>query len=322
MISILMIVFQVEQYVARAIESVLAQDYTDFELIIVIGEDSKDRCEEICREYAAKDSRIKIVVAPPKGPADARNHGLAEVRGDYLGFVDADDYIEPDMFSSMLKNMKDTNSDIAVCGRFYEYQNKTLQDPDGKPVVYTADDALKVTLNGDGFFLHCWDKLFSKKIFEGLHFRTDIQVEDRIIVDKLLGKADRVVYDSTPKYHFRERSGSLSKKSGMVRKNVEANELMQAFLLENHPAVRSECQRFMLYEYITAVQNELVSVDTNKKDLREYQGKVRSLVKEKNELVGRNLKFKAWLSIYTPHLLGLYTSVRQKNVANDLVRFP
>lgn len=322
MISILMIVYDVEQYVAKAIESVLDQTYKDFELILVIGEGGKDNCEAICRDYAAKDNRIKIVIAPPKGPADARNKGLAVVTGDYLGFVDADDYVEPDMFESMMKNLEDTGADIAVCGRFYEFQNKTLSDKEGTPIVYTGEEAIKVTLSGEGFFLHCWDKLFTKKIFEDLYFRTDIAVEDRIIVDKLLSKADKVVYDSTPKYHFRERFGSLSKKSGMVRKNVEGNEIMQDFILNNHPNIKNECNRFMLYEYITAVQNELTVEDTNKEDLLEYRNKVKALYKENNPFVARTIKIKATMAIYFPFLLKMYTSSMKTKVKNDYVRFP
>ena len=322
MISILMIVYEVEQYVAKAIESVLNQDYKDFELILVIGEGGKDRCEEICREYAKKDSRIKIVIAPPKGPADARNQGLAVVSGDYLGFVDADDYVEPDMFSSMIRNIENSGADIAVCGRFYEFQNVTLKDEARGPVVYTAEEALKVTLSGDGFFLHCWDKLFAKKIFKDLYFRTDIQVEDRIVVDKLISKADKIVYDSTPKYHFRERFGSLSKSGGMTRKNVEANELMQDFLNKNHPSLKDETGRFMLYEYITAIQNELVSDRPSRSDIKEYQRNVYRLYKDNNPLVGRSLKVKSLLAMHFPYILKIYTKSRQSKVAQDLKRFP
>lgn len=322
MISILMIVYDVEQYVSQAIESVLNQTYKDFELILVIGEGGKDKCEEICRQYADKDSRIKIVIAPPKGPADARNQGLAVVTGDYLGFVDADDYIEPDMFSSMIENMESTGADIAVCGRFYEFTNKTLKDETSTPKVYTSEEALKITLSGEGFFLHCWDKLLSKKIFEDLYFRTDIRVEDRIVVDKLISKADKIVYDSTPKYHFRERYGSLSKGGGMTRKNVEANELMQEFLLENHPSLLNETNRFMRYEYITAIQNELVCDKPSKSDIKEYQGKVKKLSKLNNPLVGRSLKIKTILAVYFPMLLKIYTKSRQSKVAQDLKRFP
>lgn len=322
MISIIMIVYNVEQYLSRAIESVLNQDYEDIEPIIVVSTGGKDNCHQICKEYAAKDKRIKLIECPPRGSADARNRGLEAVTGEYLGFVDADDYIEPDMFSSMLKNLEETGSDIAVCGRFYEYENKTLKDPKGQPKVYSTDEAIAVTLSNEGFFLHCWDKLFTRKVFEGLHFRTDVYVEDRIVVDKLLSKADKVVYDSTPKYHFRERSGSMSRVSGMVRNNVEANELMQDFLMENHPAVANECNRFMLYEYITSIQNELVAKDSNKKDIKEYQGKVKELMKKNNPLVPKSLKIKAMMAIYCPLILKIYTDKRQKTVGEELVRFP
>lgn len=322
MISILMIVYDVERYVAQSIESVLAQDYKDFELILVIGEGGKDKCESICREYAKKDERIKIVIAPPKGPADARNQGLKVATGDYLGFVDSDDYIEPDMFSSMIKNIEETGADIAVCGRFYEFENKTLKDEPSDRRVLNSDEALAVTLSHEGFFLHCWDKLFSKKVYEGLYFRTDVAVEDRIVTDKLISKADKIVYDSTPKYHFRERSGSLSKKSGMVRKNVVANELMQDFILTNHPGISNECQAFMLYEYITAIQNELLAEDSNKDDLKEYTDKVKKLYKQVNPLVGKSLKIKAVLAIYFKGILKAYTRAHQNSTKEELKRFP
>ncbi len=315
-----MIVYDVERYVAKSIESVLDQTLKDFELIIVCGH-GNDRSEEICEEFAAKDSRIRLITCPANGIADARNRGMAEVKGDYLGFVDSDDYVEPQMFESMLANIEKYDADIAVCGRFYEYVNKTLQDEKKEPSVMTGSEAIAVTLGHDGFFLHCWDKLFSRKIFEGLTFRTDITVEDRIVVDRLLSKADRVVYDPTPMYHFRERSGSNSKRMGMVQKNVEANLLMEEFLKEHHPELSDELVNFMLYEYVTAIQNCLTG-GGSKKDIGDYRKKVRELSKAGSPLVNRSLKIKAVMALYAPYLLKAYTKSRQKNVAAQLERFP
>ncbi len=321
MISIIMIVYDVEQYVEQSIKSVLAQTYEDFELIIVAGH-GNDRSEEICREYAAKDSRIKLITCPANGIADARNRGMAEVSGDYLGFVDSDDYIEPDMFESMMDNIRKYDADIAVCGRFYEFKNRALSDTPAEPKVLSASEALAVTLGHDGFFLHCWDKLFSRKVFSGLTFRTDITVEDRIVVDRLLSKADKVVYDPTPKYHFRERSGSNSKRSGMVKKNVEANLLMEEFLNAEHPELSDECNRFMLYEFVTAVQNELACGKADKEDLKCYTAKVRQLLLADNPLVGRSLKIKAFMALHMKPLLAAYTKMRQSRASAELERFP
>ena len=301
-----MIVYNVEPYVEQSIKSVLDQTYKDIELIIVAGHGT-DASEEICRRYAKLDPRIKLITGEAKGIADARNQGLAEVTGDWLGFVDSDDYIEPDMFRRMLDNMTKYDADISVCGRFYEYVGKTLSDSPAEPVVLDATQALSVTLGHEGFFLHCWDKLFSRKVFEGLYFRTDITVEDRIVVDRLLSSADRIVYDPTPMYHFRERKGSCSKKSGMVRKNVEANLLMEEFLTKEHPELANECNRFMLYEFITALQNELVSDEPDKEDIKEYTKKIAVLAGAKNPLIGRQLRIKTFMALYMPGLLKMYT---------------
>ena len=319
MISIIMIVYDVEKYVEQSIKSVLDQTYRDIEVVIV-ADHGTDRSEEICERFAAKDSRIKLITGDAKGIADARNRGLAEATGDYIGFVDSDDYIEPDMFERMLGLIEEFDADIAVCGRFYEYKNATLQDEARPPKVMTGSEAIAVTLGHDGFFLHLWDKLFKRQIIEGTHFRTDITVEDRIVTDKLLSKAKRVVYDPTPKYHFRERSGSNSKRRGMVRKNVEANLLMEEFLGKEHPELAKECNAFMLYEFITAIQNEIVCDTPDKSDIKEYKDKVRSLL-AKEYGISKTLKVKAILALYFPLVLKAYTKRQQGKVSDELERF-
>ena len=321
MISIIMIVYDVEKYVEQSIKSVLAQTYKDIELILVVGH-GPDRSEEICRKYADMDPRIKLIAGDANGIADARNQGMAAVSGDYLGFVDSDDYIEPEMYERMLERIQTYDADIAVCGRFYEYMNTTLSDTPGDPVVLTSKEALSVTLSHEGFFLHCWDKLYSRKIFEGLIFNTEVTVEDRIVVDRLISKADRIVYDPTPLYHFRERSGSNSKRSGMIRNNIEADLLMEKFLHEEQPSLSGECNRFMLYEYITAIQNELTSDVPSKDDVKNYREGVKRLLDTKEPLFGRTLKLKAYLALYAPALLKYYTERHARRVSTQLERFP
>ena len=321
MISIIMIVYDVEKYVEQSIKSVLAQTYRDIELVIVATE-GDDASTDICRKYAEEDARIKLIVAPKRGIADARNRGMEAVTGDWLGFVDSDDYVEPGMYESMLTNAQKYGADIAVCGRYYEYVNTTLSDTAGEPKVYSASEAIAVTLGHDGFFLHCWDKLYSRKIFEGLTFRTDITVEDRIVVDRLLSIAEKVVYDPTPMYHFRERYGSNSKKGGMLQNNIEADVLLEEFIGREHPELANECNSFMLYEYVTAIQNALAHGDADKSEIKIYKDKVRALSKVNNPLVAKSLKIKVMMALFAPFLLKAYTKKMQKSVATQLERFP
>lgn len=336
-VSIISIIYQVEPYLRQCLDSIVNQTHKDLEIILVVGiknDGTDDASLAICNEYAVRDSRIKIQSSLPKGPADARNQGLKMVTGDLLAFVDGDDYIEPDCIEKMVGNMIAHSADIVVCGRFYEYKNATLKDEAKEVRVMNADEALMVTLVPEGFFLHCWDKMYSKRIFRDLYFDTTVRVEDRIVVDKLLGRADVVVYDSTPLYHFRERSESLSKLGGMIKNNIIANEIMQEYLLQAHPATTDYCKRFMLYEYITAMQNILV-LDTNKKtsdtwdvsdnksDLAEYRKKVRMSYAENknNPQMGRSLKIKALMAIYCPWVLKVFTKVRQKKNMNIYEKF-
>ena len=321
-ISIIMIVYDVERYLRQSIESVLNQTYKNIELILSVSP-GKDGCVAICEEYAQRDDRVIVVKSEPKGPPAARNAGLTAVTGDYLGFVDADDYIDSDMFETMLSNVHKCEADIAVCGRYYEYENTTLKDPDGEPCAMSGDEAVEVTLSGTGFFLHTWDKLFRREIVKDLYFPEDIAVEDRIIVDKLLGSAKCVVYDSTPKYHFRERYGSLSKQRGITRKNCESNDMLMDYVLENHPSCRNQCLRFMLYEYITAIQNILTSDDFSKEDYKEYCGKINQICTyaKDNPLISKKLILKSKLALYAPGLLKVITASRKKKTADALVRF-
>ncbi len=320
MISVIMIVYNVEPYVRQGITSVLAQTYTDLEVIVVVGHGS-DRSESICEELAAADPRIKLICGEAKGIADARNQGLAAATGDYIGFVDPDDYVEPDMFERMLAGIKAHDADISVCGRFYEYVNRTLADEPAEPVVLSAGEALSVTLSHKGFFLHCWDKLFARHLFDGIRFDTSVVVEDRIIVDRLLAKANRIVYDPTPLYHFRERSGSNSKKSGMISNNIEADRMMEDFFKKEFPALSNEFGRFMLYEYITAIQNELCAPHPGAEALAEYKKGVRAFLSKDNPLIPQMFRIKAYMALYTPAVLKLYTKYHLKKVSEELERF-
>ncbi len=114
MISIIVPVYKDEPYLRQCVDSILNQTYRDIE-VLLIDDGSPDRCGEICDEFAKKDQRIRVFHTENKGLSAARNLGLREAKGEYIGFVDSDDWIEPDMYEVLLKRMQETGADISVC---------------------------------------------------------------------------------------------------------------------------------------------------------------------------------------------------------------
>ena len=131
-LSIIVPVYNVENYLPKCIESILAQTFRDFELILV-DDGSPDCCPAICDEYAAKDSRIAVIHQQNTGVSVARNAGLDRARGKYIGFVDPDDWIAPEMYEEMIAYIEKSNADLAVCGCTivdkYGLQNRTENLP-------------------------------------------------------------------------------------------------------------------------------------------------------------------------------------------------
>ena len=117
-LSIIVPVYKTEKYLPKCIDSILSQTFTDFELIL-IDDGSPDRCGEICDEYAAKDGRIIVIHQENRGVSAARNAGLDIARGEYIGFVDSDDWIEPEMYKVLVESCVNNKSDISMCGINY-----------------------------------------------------------------------------------------------------------------------------------------------------------------------------------------------------------
>lgn len=321
-ISVISIIYKVEPYLRQCIESLVNQTYQNMEIILSVGE-GDDECVNICREYEQKDSRVKVVVCKPAGVSDARNHGLELVTGDYLGFVDGDDWIEPDMYETLMKNLTKYESDIAVCGRFYEFSNLTKQDEAREPVVMNPSEAFRMILNGGGFFLHCWDKLFTKKVFEGITFPIDKHVEDRVVVNKLLDKAERIVYDPAPKYHFRERADSLSKQEHMVKMNTIANVELADYVDRIHPELKNTMQSFMVYEHITCIQNLMLEGSQDQEEIKSHRDYLKNQMDavKQNPEISRKVRLKLWMAIHCPNILLSITKKRVQQENDRCVRF-
>ena len=211
MISVIVPVYNVEPYLRKCLDSILAQTYRDLE-ILVIDDGSTDGSGQICDEYK-KDERVRIFHTENKGLSAARNLGLDNATGDWIGFVDSDDWIEPDMYEVLLRKAEDTGADVVECGVYLEYPDCT-EERTRKNALMTGADAIHELLHG--FISDCaWDKLWKKKCFTNFLFPEGRVHEDTAITCKILLNLNTVCSITFPKYHYRQREGSLSKSHEM-----------------------------------------------------------------------------------------------------------
>lgn len=217
LISIVVPVYNAETYLSRCIDSILSQTYKNLE-IILIDDGSTDSSQEICRIYRNKDNRVKVIHQKNKGVSAARNRGLFHAAGDYLGFVDADDWIEPDMYRTLYELINVYNSDIAICGHSIIYPTyKKISDCSDRIVELGREEFLKEVFVGSlkGFI---WNKFFKKNLFKRLMFPEDIHYgEDMYIISEILLKDGiKSVYSSKPLYNYFQNDDSITN-------NIEKN---------------------------------------------------------------------------------------------------
>lgn len=215
LITVIVPVFQVEQYLLSCLESICKQTYKNLEIILV-DDGSRDRCPEICDAWAKKDARIRVIHKENGGLSSARNAGLAVATGEYIGFVDSDDYIHPRMYEILLGALEENGVKMASClstpvkadGELPE----NIQNTD--IVVLSVDQML------DGIFRKqigtaVWRKLYEKSIFENIRFPEGETNEDYPLIVPIARASGGMVWVKQVLYGYRVREGSITN-SGMM----------------------------------------------------------------------------------------------------------
>ena len=331
LISVISIIYKVEPYLRQCLESMRKLTYPELELILVVGRSGSttasadDNCLQIAEEFAAKDPRFKIITCVAAGVSDARNRGLDAAKGEYIGFVDGDDFVDPGIYDRLYDNMVSFDADISVCGKYDEYADGTNNgllagetvskaagdalSPKTEPELLSSKEAAGMLLTGGGFFFHSWDKLFKVGLFDGIRFPEDKYLEDRYTIGDIILKAERIVYDRTPLYHFRVRTDSMSHHKRMSEMNSDADTVFVTKTLSKYPDLYDEAENYLLYGHITCIQNALISGEFKREEEKRHFDYIREHRKSagKNPFVNRNTRIKAFLSLHSLFLLKLIT---------------
>lgn len=206
MISIIVPVYNVEPYLRKCLDSILDQTYRDLE-ILIIDDGSTDGSGAICDEYAGKDDRIKVFHTENKGLSAARNLGLDNATGDWIGFIDSDDWIEPDMYEVLIKRAEETGADVVECGFIKDYQ---LSSEEVSAILRIASgaDTLEALIIGE-IQGTVWNKIWKKNLFNTNRFPEGQEFEDISTVYKAIQNAS-VTGVNVYSYHYTQRKDGIS----------------------------------------------------------------------------------------------------------------
>ncbi len=208
MISIIIPIYNTEKYLTNCLQSVINQSYKNLE-IILINDGSTDNSLRICNEYKKMDKRIIVINKKHTGVSDSRNIGIDKAKGEYIGFVDSDDYIDKDMFKNLIIGIEKYKADISMCDleetrNLYNNNNYKI-----KYIKYTKKQALEELLYDKNIGNYMTVKLFKKILFKDITFPIGRLYEDISTAYKLFIKAKLIVYIPLPMYHYYQREESI-----------------------------------------------------------------------------------------------------------------
>lgn len=213
-LSIIVPVYNVEKYLKKCVESILCQTFSDYELILV-DDGSTDNCPAICDEYARMDCRVRVIHKKNGGLSDARNAGLGIARGIYVGFVDSDDFIHPQMYEALMFLGEKSMADMVQCEfcKFFADEEAVIKEIEVEEIsaqLFTGEEIIG-DFNDKKQIIHSTvcNKIYQRAIFQNIKFPKGYFYEDSYIHLSTLEKARIIAKTSVALYFYRQRSGSI-----------------------------------------------------------------------------------------------------------------
>lgn len=214
-ISIIVPIYNVEIYLCKCLDSIIGQTYKNIE-IILINDGSTDNCLEICNKYKKRDKRIIVIDKENGGLSDARNTGIEIATGDYLMFIDSDDWIYPDMAQRLYSLVHKNNACIAQCNFIRLYDEKKVNINQEKEEISIMDNkqGLESMYGQNGIkSVVVWNKIYKKKLFDEIRFPAGKLHEDEFTTYKIFDKCEKIVDTNETMYYYRQRSDSIMNKN-------------------------------------------------------------------------------------------------------------
>lgn len=264
LISVIVPVYKVEKYLDCCIESIVNQTYQNLEIILV-DDGSPDSCPAMCDAWAAKDSRIKVIHKENGGLSDARNAGMFIADGKYIGFVDSDDYIAPEMYQLLYDRMVHDGSDIAACGAEMIYEDGTLAKVLTAPGsrLLSREEAMHAVICESWLKQPVWYKLYKTELVKNIPFPVGKYHEDVFWTYQAMASATSVsVFDNRCYFYCQRKSSIMGENFSLRRLDVlEAKCLRIDFLQESFRGLLSAARTDLFYTRLYLGQQVLLCPD-------------------------------------------------------------
>lgn len=318
-LSIIVPVYNVEHYIRECLDSIAKQTYGDFECII-INDGSTDKSEEVCVYYTHSDNRFRLLSQTNKGLAMARKVALSEAKGEYVGFVDADDYVEKDMFHFLMKAAINNDADIVICDWVRIGENGTEIKRQYEVDAKLSKEVALQDLAADHIPSYMWNKIFKRGILENsLSLLKTQMMEDYSCMHHIFAKANNIQYIAKSLYYYRYRPDSIMEAANILQR-------LQGYLIAqdrhnfyqlNYPTMllASKLGMFphawvLCKNYACPKEHEARDIYLNadhfiKSFFREYMG---------YRKVGKKERLSLWLYVHFTRMVRLWKAVKSRKV--------
>lgn len=315
LLSVIVPVYKVEEYLNDCLTSIVNQSYHNLEVILV-DDGSPDKCPQMCDEWAKKDSRIKVIHKLNGGLSSARNAGLDIATGDYIAFVDSDDWISNDMYAKMIAEIEDNDVDVVAakilvckpssCYIFHEESGSYIVK---RNTVFNQKEYLTLALSNQ-LETAVWNKIFKRKLFEGLRFKVGRLNEDYLMMYQIGTRLNRLLYLTDVFYNYRIREGSICT-SGSTKHEMDKNIKEISIDIDKRPQLRYLKSSLDLFEFNYYILCCILAIKSNnKEDFNYYSDKLRGKKMPKHIILKNQIFY--LLIVYCPFVLFLLYNKKNK----------
>jgi len=324
LVSIVIPVYNAKPYLDECLSSIVTQTFTNLEIVLV-DDGSTDGSGQLCDEWLLKDKRIKVIHKNNEGAAAARNAGLAVAQGNYISFIDDDDWVHPDFLKTLYRFCEEKHCDIAQCGLIKVWSADDIindQSNTGyKSVKVSGREMVKRLYEPEGWRnVVVWNKIYRKKVFSDLEFPTGKSHEDEFITWKLFWKTEHVMVTEAPLYYYRQRNDSFMGEGFKPGKVIDKTEALEerALFFKTEDKELFALASAKLKRWLNVCIRNIDKFTPNRTDLKSLlQDKRKKLIEkeEQDKRKKKEVEKLVWLENQVKALKKDNIKLRKKNAA-------